>query len=184
MSGMRSIVLFLVWTLGASHAWADWKVERAHVGFASVKNEVVAENHSFTHVTGLVSESGEVEIKIALDSVETLIPIRNQRMQEILFNTDMFPSATIRCRLKMSEYTDLKVGDSKAAPISMKINLHGAELTKSVMTQVTRTDADTFIASSLGPIILHASQFTLSEGIEALRIIAGLVSIELIVACA
>ena len=81
-----TILLSLTMWLGTSHA--DWQVvpEGSHIGFASVKNDLIAENHSFTQVSGGVSSDGTATIIVALGSVETLIPIRNERMQQMLFN--------------------------------------------------------------------------------------------------
>ena len=52
---------------------------------------------------------------------------------------------------------------------------------KSVPVKVTKLANDAYDVTSLGPIIIHASQFALSGNVESLRKIAGLQSIELMV---
>lgn len=178
----RQIVTFFALML-ALPVLADWRVdpENSFVGFASVKNEIIPENHSFTDISGLVSASGEANIVIALASVETIIPIRNERMRTMLFDVATHPNATVTSNLPIGNFTAMTIGDSRQETISLKIDLHGLQLTRGVPVKVTRSGAETYDVTSLGPIMLHASQFALADGVEALRKIAGLQSIELMV---
>ena len=47
--------------------------------------------------------------------------------------------------------------------------------------KVLRSGSNSFDVSSLNPIVIHASQFSLAEGVESLRKVAGLQSIDLMV---
>ena len=162
---------------------ADWRVdpEGSHVGFASVKNDLIAENHTFTEISGGVSASGQAGIIIALASVETKIPIRNERMQALLFQVAEFPTATVTSTLPVREFTSLATGGSRTQTVTLTIKLHGARITREAMVKVTRSAEDAFEVSSLGPILVHASEFALADGVEALRKVAGLQSIDLMV---
>ena len=64
-------------------AISDWKLDPhgSHIGFASIKNDLIAENHTFTQLAGTVSTEGIAQIEVTLGSVETLIPLRNERAQ-------------------------------------------------------------------------------------------------------
>ena len=163
--------------------FADWQVdpEGSYIGFASVKNDLIVENHSFTQVTEIVSKTGEVRIKINLASVETLIPIRNERMQSMLFEIATYPTAEVKSLVDVDEFTSLAVGENKMLNIDMTVDLHATQLKKSVLVKVTRSSDNSFEVTSLGPIVVHASQFSMAEGVEALRKIAGLQSIDLMV---
>ena len=162
---------------------ADWRVdpEGSHVGFASVKNDLIAENHTFTEISGGVSASGQAGIIIALASVETKIPIRNERMQALLFQVAEFPTATVTSTLPVREFTSLATGASRTQTVTLTIKLHGTRITREAMVRVTRSAEDAFEVSSLGPILVHASEFALADGVEALRKVAGLQSIDLMV---
>ena len=162
---------------------ADWRVdpEGSHVGFASVKNDLIPENHTFTEISGGVSASGQAGIIIALASVETKIPIRNERMQALLFQVTEFPTATVTSTLPVREFTSLATGASRTQAVTLTIKLHGARITREAMVRVTRSAEDAFEVSSLGPILVHASEFALADGVEALRKVAGLQSIDLMV---
>ena len=111
---MKRLFLSFLMTMGSVFAFAGWEVDPtgSHIGFASVKNDLIAENHTFTEVTGRVSVAGEANIKVTLASVETLIPLRNERMQTMLFNIAKFPQATITSEVPVNELSLMATGES------------------------------------------------------------------------
>ena len=66
---------------------------------------------------------------IPLDSIETGIPIRNERMAEYLFQTDKYPEATIEASVPAA----LLEAGSHLAKLDASLTLHGQtrELTDS-----------------------------------------------------
>ena len=180
---MKYVLLLVICLTTSVHVLAGWVIdpEGSYVGFASVKNDLIAENHSFTQITGAIEDSGDASIVIALASVETLIPIRNDRMQAILFEVVQYPDVTVTANLDLDEFTSLGLGESKTDTILLGVNLHGTDVSKNVLVKVTRSSNNAYEVTSLGPIIIHASQFALSDGLESLRKIAGLQSIDLMV---
>ena len=68
--------------------------EKSDIRFISVKNAAVAEVHHFKSLSGGI-EDGAVSVTIPLVDVETMIPIRNERMQKMLFETELYPKATL-----------------------------------------------------------------------------------------
>ena len=180
---MKYVLLLVVCLTSSVYVHAGWVIdpEGSYVGFASVKNDLIAENHSFTQITGAIEDSGDANIVIALASVETLVPIRNERMQAILFEVMQYPDVTVTANLDLDEFTSLGLGESKTDTILLGVNLHGTDLSKNVLVKVTRSSGNAYEVTSLGPIVIHASQFALSDGLESLRKIAGLQSIDLMV---
>ncbi|MBT3829933.1 MAG: YceI family protein [Gammaproteobacteria bacterium] len=180
---MKYVLLLVICLTTSVHVLAGWVIdpEGSYVGFASVKNDLIAENHSFTLITGTIEDSGDANIVIALASVETLIPIRNERMQAILFEVAQYPDVTVTANLDLDEFTSLGLGESKTDTILLGVNLHGTDLSKNVLVKVTRSSDNAYEVTSLGPIVIHASQFALSDGLESLRKVAGLQSIDLMV---
>jgi hypothetical protein len=180
---MKNLLLLVICLTTSVHVLAGWVIdpEGSYVGFASVKNDLIAENHSFTQITGTIEDSGDANIVIALASVETLIPIRNERMQAILFEVAQYPDVTVTANLDLDEFTSLGLGESKTDTILLGVNLHGTDLSKNVLVKVTRSSDNSYEVTSLGPIVIHASQFALSDGLESLRKVAGLQSIDLMV---
>ena len=180
---MKNLLLLVICLTTSVHVLAGWVIdpEGSYVGFASVKNDLIAENHSFTEITGTIEDSGDANIVIALASVETLIPIRNERMQAILFEVAQYPDVTVTANLDLDEFTSLGLGESKTDTILLGINLHGTDISENVLVKVTRSSDNSYEVTSLGPIVIHASQFALSDGLESLRKVAGLQSIDLMV---
>ena len=180
---MKYLLLFVICLTTSVHVLGGWVVDPvgSYIGFASTKNDLIVENHSFTKITGTIEDTGEAKIVIALASVETLIPIRNERMQAILFDVEQYPDATVTSNLNLDEFTSLGLGESKTATIPLGVSLHGTDLAKNVLVKVTRSSDNTYEVSCLGPIVIHASQFALSDGVESLRKVAGLLSIDLMV---
>ena len=180
---MKYVLLLVICLTTSVHVLAGWVIdpEGSYVGFASVKNDLIAENHSFTQITGAIEDSGDANIVIALASVETLIPIRNERMQAILFEVVQYPDVTVTANLDLDEFTSLRLGESRTDTILLGVNLHGTDVSKNVLVKVTRSSNNAYEVTSLGPIVIHASQFALSDGLESLRKVAGLQSIDLMV---
>ena len=180
---MKNLLLLVICLTTSAHVLAGWVIDPdgSYVGFASVKNDLIAENHSFTNVTGTIEDSGNAKIVIALASVETLIPIRNERMQAILFEVAQYPEVTVTANLNLDGFTSLGLGESETDTILLDVNLHGTNLSKNVLVKVIRSSDTSYEITSLGPIVIHASQFALSDGLESLRKVAGLQSIDLMV---
>ena len=180
---MKNLLLLVICLMTSAHVLAGWVIDPdgSYVGFASVKNDLNAENHSFTNVTGNIEDSGNAKKVIALASVETLIPIRNERMQAILFEVAQYPEVTVTANLNLDGFTSLGLGESETDTILLDVNLHGTNLSKNVLVKVIRSSDTSYEITSLGPIVIHASQFALSDGLESLRKVAGLQSIDLMV---
>ena len=162
---------------------SDWKLDPhgSHIGFASVKNDLIAENHTFTQMAGTVSAEGIAQIDVTLASVETLIPLRNERMQKMLFSIAKYPVAVVKSQVPLDQISKIGNGNNISLNIDIVIALHGRELKKSVPVKVTSLGGGSYDVTSLGPIIIHASQFALSDNVEMLRKIAGLQSIDLMI---
>ncbi len=171
--------LFLLAISVSQSSFADWRLDSkaSSVGFVSVKNTSVVESHHFKEVTGSISKSGNVAVQVDLASVETMIPIRNERMQAMLFETVKFPQATLTTNVDMKRLKKLKTGHSQSMKVSGSLDLHGHSVDLETMVTVTRISRGGFQVTSQQPVILQTDQWNLGTGIEALRNIAGLKSI-------
>ncbi|PTB84854.1 YceI family protein, partial [Pseudidiomarina aestuarii] len=77
-------------SMGIATAHADtWRInaDSSVLNFVSVKNETVAETHRFTDLSGAVTD-GKLEVSIPVASIDTQIPIRNERMLKHIFNSE------------------------------------------------------------------------------------------------
>ncbi|MEO1013709.1 MAG: YceI family protein [Pseudomonadota bacterium] len=156
-----------------------WRLDEtaSRIAFVSVKAGEVAEVHSFKEIKGGVDADGAAEIVIPLDSVETNIDIRNDRMREILFETGDYPVAKITAAIDMTTFASLTTGARAEAPTTVSVDLHGASVELDADLFVTRISEDRVSVETAAPIVIDAATFGLEEGVEALREIAGLPSI-------
>ncbi len=157
---------------------AGWLLngETSSVHFVSVKKEQVAEVHHFKTLTGSINEKGRMIVDIDLASVETGIGIRNQRMQEMLFEVTTFKKAIIKADLSKVLEKHVKKGMAAQFAISQKasLTLHGKVKEIDVDLLVSYDGDKTLTASVTKPILVMAKDFDLDGGVMALQKVAGL----------
>ena len=147
---------------------------RSSLQFVSTKNVHVIETHSFATLSGAISKSGAATLTIDLNSVETGIAIRNQRMRDLLFETATFPEATVSLSVDMAQLANLAVGESEARDVAAVLNLHGITMNINTQVFVTRLSAAAVLVQNADPIILQAADYDMGNGVNALRDIANL----------
>ena len=166
----------------AAPAWAEWQVaDNSGIQFVSIKNNTIGEVSHFETISGTVGDQGAVAVRVALDSVETNIGIRNDRMKKMLFEVGLYPEAVITAQL--SEEAMAAVGSSSGAavPVVLQIDLHGLVVSKDAVLTVSATDVGGFSATTSQPILLNAAEFDLENGVAALQSVAGLNSISRVI---
>lgn len=170
---------FVVGTSLASGALADWSLiqKNSELNFTSIKSGTVAEVHTFDQFSGHISDEGAFSLNINLASVNTQIEIRDQRMQEHLFEVTRFPSATITGKVDKKWLKKMDRARPHRLETSVEIDLHGIKVSKDVELQVTKLNRKQILVSSVEPIVLNAADFGLSEGVAALKKLASLPSI-------
>jgi hypothetical protein len=169
------VLLALVCTLLLQPAWAGGVVvaEKSSIRFVSVKNGIVAEVHHFSGISGGIDDEGRVSISIPLGSVETMIPIRNERMAELLFETVSFPAASIEADVDMKAVTALASGEYTTMDVLFELNLHGQQQMLETVVSVARLGRELHVTTQQ-PLIINAASFALGDGVERLREVAGL----------
>jgi polyisoprenoid-binding protein YceI len=174
-----SLLLAAATVFAACPAFADWTLdnETSQVSFVSVKAGDIAEAHHFTQLSGDLSADGAARVTIQLASVNTLIPIRDERMREMLFRTDLFPTASLQAKIDMALIEGIDAGDSIAMVTEIMLDLNGKQIPLTADVSVGRLGDSTLLVASRKPVILNAASVDLVDGIEALREIAGLPSI-------
>jgi len=159
-------------------ALAQWELDNAHssIYFISIKNDAVAETHHFGGLVGYIGEDGQVSLTIDLNSAETMIPIRNERLREMLFDTATFPTATVSAKVDPAILDEVGKGATITTEVPVTLSLHGLEQTISAPLTVF-SDGASMRAMTSQPLIIKAGDFGLDGGIEALREVAGLKAI-------
>ena len=171
--------LSLVAACSAPVASGDWQLdtERSTLSFVSIKSGEIAEAHSFSGLSGLVATDGRAELVIDLDTVETGIDIRNERMREHLFQTDRFATARVTTTLDLAALADLGVGERRSLTLPAVLDLHGMRLDLEADVTVTDIDGRQVLVESRAPVMVHVEDFGLAGGLATLQELAGLPSI-------
>jgi polyisoprenoid-binding protein YceI len=172
-------ILGLALLLGAAPALADWALDpdRSHLAFLSIKAEHVGEVHTFREMSGTVDGEGQVRVSLLLDSVDTLIPIRDERMRKFLFETANYREAVLTGKVDPTLLEEMAVGTIEPVVMEGTLSLHGTDQILTLETQAAKLDDGTVMVASTRPVLLDAGEFGLEGGVEKLREIAGLPSI-------
>ena len=170
---------FCVLFLFSTPAFPDWNLvnEESRINFISIKASDIAEIHTFKDLSGNVKNNGEAQVIINLASLETLIPIRNERMANLLFETKLYPTATFQLGVDLQTILLSEVGKSLDVTYRGILELKSKQFSIPIKLSVTRLGDRSFSVTSSEPLLLNVDRLGLSAGIESLRVIAGLPSI-------
>lgn len=174
------VILFTVLLLACQHytkrntlmPTTTWQLQLglSELSFVSTKNKSISETHTVTFKAGRIEPNGLVELILDLDKIESQIPIRNQRMKDLLFETNQFPEAIITSTL------DKNLSHGSPTDVKFQLNLHGVtrSLTANVLIQ---NQGEAMVVTSYMPIQVHAKDFNLDAGINQLTQVAKLKAI-------
>lgn len=160
-------------------AYAGWQLDSKNsvVNFVSIKNGSVAETHRFGGVVGMINDQGLARIAIDLDSVDTMIGIRDERLRELLFETGKFPVAELEAVIDAETIEAVSQGGVASMELPVTLDLHGIEKTVQVPLVATSDGTGRIRVMTSRPIIINAADFALVAGVAALQKVAGLKSI-------
>jgi polyisoprenoid-binding protein YceI len=159
-------------------AQAAWQLngDNSTISFVSTKAINAAEVHRFGEMTGSMDDTGQVSVSISLESVDTAIELRDDRMREMLFETSQYSAATVGASIDTSTLPT-EPGQSIRMTVEADVSLHGIDRVMPMNVIVVRSGDSSLVVSSAQPVIVNASQFRLVEGIQKLTEIAGLPNI-------
>ena len=173
-----SVIALCLLALSPS-VFAQWDLvsKDSNINFISTKNASIAEVHSFKKVSGGISDAGGINIKIDLNSVQTKIDIRNERMKTILFDTAKFAQASVTGTVNLDKVSTLQIGETYNETLNVNLSLHGISQEINQDVQVTKLSNNKLRVTSLEPVVLNSNDYELSAGVESLRNLASLSSI-------
>jgi polyisoprenoid-binding protein YceI len=175
---MKKLALVVAAALSFSAA-ADWSVNSAQssLNFVSVKNDVVAETHSFKDLTGSLTEAGDFAVAIPAMSIDTMIPIRNERILEQVLTAKQYASINAKGKVDSKVLAGLKTGDSVVVDQALDLTLLTKTQSLTAKVKVTKVSDSQLVVTTVAPIMLDVNKFELNAGVEKLRELAGLKSI-------
>lgn len=146
------------------------------LNFTTTKNSSKTEVQTFKKIQGKISGT-KVTLSVDLSSVDTGIKIRDERLRELFFKVVEFPIATVTLDIKKSDIYPMKPGQIKTLALEAEITLHGVTQKMPVKLQVVELEKNQRLVFSSAPIIVNLKNFNLLKGVNALREIAKLKSI-------
>ncbi|MNI15307.1 YceI-like domain protein [compost metagenome] len=179
-SALRSLV-FLLLTGAALSARADWYLdgESSRLSFVSTKNANVSEVQRFLVLHGKVDPQGLAQVEVELESINSGVPLRDERMRKELFQIERFPDALITTKIDLRPINDLAPGAQLELRLPLMVDLHGKQHQYQAELLATRLDDRRFQVVTLEPLVINAEDFDLAPGLETLRKMAGLSAISL-----
>ncbi|AOS97697.1 YceI-like domain protein [Microbulbifer aggregans] len=164
-------------------ASAEWILDSdaSDITFTTVKKETVAEISNFRGLTGSVDTRGNASIAIPLSKVDTKIPVRDERMRTLLFETTKFAEARVTAQIDADQLKALQPGETTTLETNITLALRNVEHQEPARLQVTALNDDRILVTTVEPIVINASDYQLLKGIEKLREVAGLDSISPVV---
>lgn len=160
-------------------ARTSWMINNSEssLQFITVKKESVAEVQSFTNMTGGVDDLGRVKLVVELASVDTMISLRDERIRNFLFETDLLPELQLEAQIDVAQVNSLQAGQVMPITLETDLQLHGLYKTVNAELLVIKLPNNRVQVTSAKPIIIKGEDFNLDGGIEYLRDLAGLNSI-------
>ena len=85
------LVLLVLFLIAPIMVQAGWNLDESNssIEFISIKNNQISESHNFQKISGSITSEGLVNVTVDLDSVDTKIPIRDERMRNLFFETKL-----------------------------------------------------------------------------------------------
>jgi len=172
VSSSSSSIATPAWTLSTTDSYLN---------FATTKNTHNLEVHNFTAISGDINGAGVATLTIDLNTVNTGVALRDQRMRDLLFETATYPTATVTVAIPANLISSLAVGQLAATDISPSLNLHGVTGAITTKVSVQKLSASRILVQSLAPVLVKAGDYSLTNGVEALRAAVGIASISVAV---
>lgn len=165
--------------LCSATAQADWTLDNdaSSLYYVTSKASAISEVNSFRTLTGTISDSGTATLGIDLTSVDTAIEVRDQRMRDLVFQVTTYPGATITVPVDAAALDSMAPGSTTTATHTATVDLHGMQVEYDVELQVIKLAATSVQVQLAKPLLVGAASFGLAEGVEQLREVAGLPSI-------
>ena len=162
---------------------AAWTLDNnsSRLSFVSIKAGNIAEVHRFKHLQGTISDAGLGTVSIDTTSVDTQIPIRDERMQTHLFESENYPAASVNIQVSPETLAALSTAETISQAVSGKLTIRDLHVEFQAEILVSQNTSGSLLVVASQPVLLNAANVGFAHGVEKLREIAGLPSISLAV---
>lgn len=168
-----------------SNALSHWILEEADIRFYSTKtdkndNDIVEEG-VFNTYSGYLDKQGNLKMEIELDSVDTDISIRDQRIKEWLFETARFPKVEIQSQMDHDWMNALGVHKEASKVQPLTISFHGKTIQTEASLKIIKLDDNTINVMTQEPVHINLLELEMMQGLNSLTEVMDLKSISYLV---
>lgn len=175
--GLLALSLFaLPWA-----AQAAWRIDpqSSELYFVTTKAPkagvaAIQEIQHFGKFEGGLSDAGAVSFSVDLSSVDTKIPLRDERIRDQLFKVGEHALASFGAKLDPTLVSKLKPGEWKDLELAGTLQLSGASQPVTAKLRVVRLAGTKLLVSTREPLLLNLQSFGLQSGVETLKTLANL----------
>ncbi|WP_461534977.1 YceI family protein [Spongorhabdus nitratireducens] len=156
------VLLFSALSLqGLYAAAAEYTVNPAlsQVSLATIKNQYVVEAATIGQLTGQIKD-GKIDIAIPVKAIETGIPIRDSRLNELFFEAIKFPHIKVSGQLESSAVEEAKGIITQT--VAFEVEIYGQKRTYNTDVVVS-WQQDQVLVASTKPVIISAADFGIPE---------------------
>ncbi len=157
---------------------ADWQLnrERSAISYlsskqATVETPMMFESNLFREFSGTI-DGAQVELVVELDSLDTKVPIRDERVAEHVFLTKQYPQATVSATIDGIEQISYE-RKQIAATLTMRGQSHGVQ----AEVIIERSDPRTLRIQTTTPVLVNANAYGMLDGFATLKQLVGLMQI-------
>jgi hypothetical protein len=157
----------------------NWQLnsEESSLHFISVKNELIAETHQFTQLTGQW-DGHTASIEVPVRSMQTNIPIRNERIWQYVLQAEKFATITVTAPLNSGSINELAMHQSVLLDVPLTLSIAGETASLAAQIRITKLHDSALLATSETPLMLNTNSFKLAAGLAKLQELAGLKHID------
>ena len=177
------IILFCTFSYAAV---ADWNLNKQESAITYLSNKIligslfsIYEQNQFMDIDGHIGKNGQVRLVVNMKSVDTKIPIRNERIMEHVFKVSEYPQAviTLEAGKQLTDIGKMAASGVQVHEVQAELNMVGK--TQMVAGEVTMTllTPDKLLVQTVKPILLDTQGYDMGTGFEALKNIAKLFNI-------
>lgn len=176
----RNLLLIALLAVYTANVQAGWQLvsDQSQLSYTTTKvfpgaEKSAAENNRFAKLEGEVGDNGTAEVRVLLDSVNTNVAIRDERMRKIVFQTEKFPAATVSAQVPSNVLSEQGLHQ---IDLTLQLDLHGTQKSMTVPVSVIN-ESNRLLVTSMSPVLVEAGDFGLGGGILELTKLAGLMFI-------
>lgn len=134
--------------------------DASSISFATIKKSYIVEPATLGGIKGNVDETGHFSITVPFSSLSTGIPIRDERLNDLFFETKNFPMLSVEGTVSMSDLDKSNALLQQAIPA--KVTLFGNTQDVTLNMNIIKSEDDIF-AFTYKPVIINGATFGIPE---------------------